>query len=74
MKETPFPMRVERSLEQLEVVYTNICDPMRSDSKGGAKYFVTFIDDHSRYCKVSFIKRKNQVFPEFMKYKNMVET
>ena len=47
---------------------------MRSESKGGAKYFFTFIDDHSRYCEVSFMKRKNQVLSELMKFKNMVET
>ena len=46
---------------------------MRSESIGGAKYFVTFIDDHRRYCEVGFIKRKDQVFSEFLKYKNMAE-
>ena len=47
---------------------------MRSESKGGAKYFITFIDDHSRYCEVSFIKIKNQVFSEFVKFKNTKNT
>ena len=56
------------------MIHTGVYGLMSSESKAGAKYFVTFIKDHSRYCEVSFIKRKNHVLSEFMKYKNIVET
>ena len=35
-------------LEQLELVYYDVCGPMEVDLLGGKKYFVTFIDDASR--------------------------
>jgi hypothetical protein len=31
--------------EILRIVYTNLCGPMAKTSHGGAKYFITFIDD-----------------------------
>ena len=41
---------------------------MPTDSIGGNKYFVTFIDDYSRCCAVYFLKSKSEVpdmFKEF---------
>ena len=34
---------------------------MQTSSIDGCKYFVTFIDDYSRCCKVCFMKHKNEV-------------
>ena len=42
-------------------------------SLGGAKYFVSFIDDYSRRCWVYPIKRKADVFPVFKVFKARVE-
>lgn len=32
----------------LDVVYYDVCGPITTSTFGGARYFVTFIDDHSR--------------------------
>ncbi|KAI4351083.1 hypothetical protein L6164_005468 [Bauhinia variegata] len=42
-------------------------------SLGGAKYFVSFIDDYSRRCWVYPIKRKADVFSVFKMYKAQLE-
>ncbi|GKD85465.1 gag-pol polyprotein [Tanacetum coccineum] len=42
-------------------------------SLGGAKYFVSFIDDYSRKCCVYPIKKKSNVFEVFKVYKARVE-
>ena len=39
----------------------------------GFKYFVTFIDDHSRRTWVYFLKLKSEVFNMFLAYKALVE-
>ncbi|GJX56146.1 gag-pol polyprotein, partial [Tanacetum coccineum] len=42
-------------------------------SLGGAKYFVSFIDDYSRRCWVYQIKKKSNAFEVFKVYKARVE-
>ena len=39
----------------------------------GESYFLTFIDDRSRYTWVYFIKRKGDVFEYFKEFKTMIE-
>ena len=46
---------------------------LRKESIGGAKYFVTFIDDHTRWREVRFIKKKSDVFEAFRSYKLLLE-
>ena len=42
-------------------------------SRGGKNYFVTFIDNFSRYTKVYSIKHKGETFEMFLTYKAEVE-
>lgn len=70
----PFPKSSEeRTNSLLEIVHTDVCGPMRHESYGKKKYFVTFIDDKSRWCEVYFIANKNDVFKVFQEYKAYVE-
>jgi hypothetical protein len=46
---------------------------MQTTSLGGSKYFVSFIDDFSRYAYVYFVANKNDVFSVFQDYKARVE-
>ena len=57
----------------LKVVYSDVCGPMQVDSYGGNRYFVTFIDDFSRKLWIYLIKRKDEVFDVFKRFKSMVE-
>ena len=47
-----------RKSELLELVHSDLCGPFKVKSKGGALYFVTFIDDHSRKIWVYPLKSK----------------
>lgn len=44
----------------LEIVHTDICGPFDSTSFGREKYFITFIDDFSRYCYIYLLHEKSQ--------------
>ena len=46
---------------------------MNAKSIGGAKYFLTFIDDRRRYVWVYPLKHKSEVFDRFLEWKAMVE-
>ena len=39
-------------------------------SHGGSKYFVTFIDDFSRYTHIYFIRHKDEVLDKFKEFVN----
>ena len=42
----------------LELVHTDLCGPMRTESLQGDSYFMLFIDDFTTMCWVSFLKEK----------------
>ena len=73
MTRTPFPKKSERKTEILDIVHSDLCGPMRVESKGRAKYFMTFIDDSSRWCEVRFLKKKSEAFEVFKDFKALVE-
>ncbi|MCO5611452.1 hypothetical protein L7F22_065705 [Adiantum nelumboides] len=55
------------------LVHSDVCGPMRTSSVGNSLYFVTFIDDFSRFCWVYPLKAKSDVFAVFQHYVSMVE-
>lgn len=57
----------------LQLIHTDLCGPMESSSLGGAKYYVTFIDDYSRKVYVYFMKNKSDTLEKFEEFKNLVE-
>ena len=63
-KSTP-KIRTSESTECLQLVHSDVAGPFRVRSLGGAKYFVTFIDDFSKRTWVYFIASKDQVFDKF---------
>jgi len=42
-------------------------------SKGGKKWYITFVHDFSKYTKVYLLKSKNEAEEMFLKYKAEVE-
>ena len=48
--------------EVLDLVHSDVCGKMNEKSLGGAEYFLTFIDDKTRYVWVYCLQRKDQVF------------
>jgi len=72
--ESPFPVSVEkRSSGVLDIIHSDICGPMRTESKSGAKYFATFIDDYSRWCDVFFLSKKSEILNVFKRFKAQAE-
>lgn len=74
MHRSPIPKASSsRATGLLDLVHTDVAQfPQRS--KGGAQYFATFIDDHSRLTHVYPLRHKSECFTYFLKYRNTVET
>ena len=70
----PFHSIGNRVSEPLNLIHTDICDMKSIPSKGGNKYFITFIDDYSRYCYAYFLSSKDEAVNAFKTYKAEVET
>lgn len=71
---TPFPKKSTPCQGMLEIIHTDVCGPMRTNSLGGARYFATFVDDSTGWGEVYFLKQKNEVLPAFKNFKAMAET
>ena len=71
----PFPEKEEISSDNvLDLVHTDVCGPFSTNSAGGAKYFVTFIDDFSRMRALFPLASKRDVFDALREYEAMVTT
>ena len=62
-----------RATKVLELVHTDVCGPMKTMSMGGARYFLTFIDDYSRKIWLYPLKAKSECFEKFKEFKVLVE-
>ena len=41
--------------------------------RGGKRFYITFIDDYSRYTRVYILRNKDETRNAFIKYRNEVE-
>ena len=57
----------------LELVHSNVCELNGVLTRGGKRYFITFIDDFSRFTYVYLMRNKDESFDMFKRYKNEVE-
>ena len=66
-------MSANRSSSILELIHTDICGPFPTASWNGQQYFITFIDDYSRYGYLYLIHEKSQSLDVFKASKAEVE-
>jgi Integrase core domain len=62
-----------RMTDVLELIHTDICGPFPTTTKNGHIYFISFIDDYSRYGYIYLIKENAQVLDTFKSFKSEVE-
>lgn len=73
MHRNAFPMSTSRAKDVLELVHSDVCGPLNKETFGGARYFVTFIDDKSRKVWVHTMHRRSEVFELFKEFKAAME-
>jgi hypothetical protein len=62
-----------RDLAPLELIHLDLCEMNGELTKGGNKYFMTLIDDPTRYCYVYLLKSKDEALNFFKIYKAEAE-
>ncbi len=60
------------SSKHLEMIHLDVWTT-KTESIRGCKYYMSFINDHTRKVWVYFMKHKNEVFQHFLNFKAMVE-
>ena len=66
-------LKANTTSEVLELIHTDMCGPFPKASWNGQQYFISFIDDYSRYGYLYLIKKKSQLLDMFKAFKAEVE-
>ncbi|GJV26366.1 retrovirus-related pol polyprotein from transposon TNT 1-94 [Tanacetum coccineum] len=64
---------IEKSNEILGLIHTDLCDFKATPSRGEKNYYITFINDCSKFCYVYLINTKDEALNMFKTYKAEVE-
>jgi hypothetical protein len=70
----PHKAPAARNLAPIELIHSDLCEMNGELTKGGKRYFMTFIDDCTRFCYVYLLKSKDEALHYFKIYKAEVET
>ena len=71
-KKTCKPVQ-NRETELLSLIHSDLGDLKQTMTKGGKRYYITFIDDFSRYTKIYLLRNKDEAGEKFLIYKSEVE-
>jgi len=72
MTKKPFS-KSNRDPNMLELVHLDECELNGVLTRGGKRYFITFIDNFSRFTYVHLKRNKDESFDMFKRYKIKVE-
>ena len=68
-----FPHHIHQTERALQIVHSDLCGPLQIPSITGNRYFITFIDDFTRFTIIYFMKSKAGAFNAFKTYKALAE-
>ena len=57
-----------RAHRKLELIHSDLCDPVPVPFANGNKHMMTFIDDYNIMCWVYLLKRKYEAFETFKNF------
>ena len=72
MAKKPFGKAIKAQIP-LQLVHSDVCGPMNVRTKYGASYFITFINDFTRFNYIYLISHKSEALGCFRKILNLVE-
>jgi hypothetical protein len=69
MHADPFPTSQSRASRPLQLIHSDVHGPVKVSTHQGYCYWVSFIDDFSRFKAVYLLKRKSETFAAFKQFK-----
>ncbi|MCO5552057.1 hypothetical protein L7F22_005567 [Adiantum nelumboides] len=72
---TKYPVSHTQTTHPLQLIHSDLCGPLPIKSLTGNRYFITFIDDYTRFTMVTFLHEKSSgsVLKTFKTYHRLVE-
>ncbi|KAL0546105.1 hypothetical protein IC582_016010 [Cucumis melo] len=64
----PFKLVDSRTIDLLELIHSDLADFRTTTSRDGKNYYVSFVDDYSRFTKIYLIKTKDEAGSMFLKF------
>ncbi|WJZ96545.1 hypothetical protein VitviT2T_015220 [Vitis vinifera] len=69
-----FPIQPYKESRPFSMIHSDIWGPSRIKNVTGTRWFVSFIDDHTRLTWVFLMKEKSETSQIFKNFKNMIQT
>ena len=73
MTKLPFMGKGKHAYGPLDLVHSDVCGPLSINTRCGFVYFITFIDDHSRFGYLYLMRYKFESFEKFREFRYEVE-
>jgi hypothetical protein len=70
----PFNRSISISSSPFDLIHLDIWGPSLIAIKGVSRYYVSFIDDHTRYCWVYLMKHRFEFFAIYTDFRALVKT
>ncbi|KAJ3500780.1 hypothetical protein NMY22_g19148 [Coprinellus aureogranulatus] len=75
LKKLPFQPRARRETSApFELVHTDLSGPITPQTPSGFRYWMIFVDDHTRYPWICFLKHKNEALDHLRRFYRDVQT
>jgi hypothetical protein len=68
----PYPMSSSCIVAPLELIHSDVWGPI-FQSFDRKKYYVSFIDDYSKFMWIYLLRRKYEVFQYFLEFQPLIE-
>ena len=73
MTKRPFSTKGQRATQPLKPVHSDVCGPLNVQARRSYEYYITFIDDYSRYAFTYLNVRKSETFGKFIEFRTVAE-
>lgn len=70
----PFNRSVSYSVAPFDLIHSDVWGPAPVSTKGGSRYYVSFIDDYTRYCWVYLMKHRSDFINIYTAFRSLVRT
>ncbi|KAI3769398.1 hypothetical protein L6452_00500 [Arctium lappa] len=70
----PFKLSKSLSVAPFDLIHSDVWGPSPAPTKGGSRYYVSFIDDYTRFCWIFLMKHRSEFFDIYCRFRAYVKT